>query len=163
HRAENNLTIDPAFIATLPQSDPLFVAENNPALAPLEIPALLRGRGLIVENLDGFDDPTHKFVMRGVPHTLSLPLTDGNSHGFSDPPDHRLGWSGDGAPGRGTLHEFAFGAIIQHFTKSLARKPGVDFRIPTEEELDALEAFQLFTGRQKPTDFSIFDGITPTD
>src|SRR5581483_8746336 len=56
HRAENNLTIDPVFIATLPQSDPLFVAENNPALAPLENPQLLRGRGLIVENLDGFDD-----------------------------------------------------------------------------------------------------------
>ena len=48
HPAQNNLTIDPTFIATLPQSDPLFVAENNPALAALEIPALLRGRGLIV-------------------------------------------------------------------------------------------------------------------
>lgn len=163
HRAENSLTIDPAFIATLPQSDPLFVAENNPALAPLENPALLRGRGLIVENLDGFDDPTHKFVMRGVPHTLSLPLTDGVGNGFSDPPNQRLGWSGDGAPGRGTLHEFSFGAIMQHFTKSLARRPGIDFRIPTEEELDALEAFQLFTGRQKVTDFSIFSGILPTD
>jgi hypothetical protein len=164
HRAENNLTIDPAFIATLPQSDPLFVAENNPALAPLENPQLLRTRGLIVENVDGFDDPTHKFVMRGVPHTLSLSLTDGVANGFAgQPPDHRLGWSGDGSPGRGTIHEFAFGAIMQHFTKSLARRPGVDFRIPTEEELDALEAFQLFTGRQKPTDFSIFDGIVPTD
>src|SRR6185295_10654523 len=51
--------------------------------------------------------------------------------------------------GRGTLHEFAFGAVVQHFTKNLARRPGVDFRIPTQEELDALEAFQLFTGRQK--------------
>jgi cytochrome c peroxidase len=164
HRAENNLTIDPKFIATLPQSDPLFVAENNPALAPLENPELLRDRGLIVENLDGFDDPTHQFVMRGVPHTLSLSLTNGIANAFEGiPPDHRLGWSGDGAPGRGTLHEFTFGAIIQHFTKTLARKPGVDFRIPTEEELDALEAFQLFTGRQKPTDFSIFDGIVPTD
>jgi cytochrome c peroxidase len=164
HRAENNLTIDPAFIATLPQSDPLFVAENNPALAPLENPDLLRKRGLIVENVDGFDDPTHKFVMRGVPHTLSLSLTNGIANEFlGEPPDHRLGWSGDGAPGRGTLHEFAFGAIMQHFTKSLARRPGVDFRIPTEEELDALEAFQLFTGRQKTTDFSFFDGIVPTD
>src|SRR6185369_8276302 len=115
------------------------------------------------ENLDGFDDPTHKFVMRGVPHTLSLSLTDGVANGFSDPPDHRLGWSGDGSTGRGTLHEFAFGAIIQHFTKSLARRPGVDFRIPTEEELDALEAFQLFTGRQKRSDFSVFSGILPTD
>src|SRR6185369_4450754 len=33
HRAENNLTIDPQFISTLPSSDPLFVAETNPNLA----------------------------------------------------------------------------------------------------------------------------------
>jgi len=139
----------------LPRSDPLFVAENNPALAKLENSQLLRSRALILENLDGFDDPTHKFVMRGVPHTLSLGLTNGISNAFNgDPPDHRLGWSGDGGPGRSTLHEFTFGAIVQHFTKTLARRPGIDFRVPTEEELDALEAFQLFTGRQKVTDFS---------
>ena len=155
HRAENNLTIDPAFIATLPQSDPLFVAENNPALAQLEDRTLLRNRALIRENVDGFDDPTHKFVERSVNHTFSLGLTnDITSGGFgnfpSAPPDQRLGWGGDGAPGRGTLHEFAFGAVVQHFTKSLSRRPGIDFRIPTQEELDALEAFQLFTGRQKP-------------
>ena len=29
HRAEDNLTIDAPFIATLPQSDPLFVAEKH--------------------------------------------------------------------------------------------------------------------------------------
>lgn len=161
HRAENNLTIDPAFIATLPQSDPLFVAENNPALAQLENPELLRTRGLILENLDGFDDPTHKFVMRGVPHTLSLGITNGISNAFSGPPDHRLGWSGDGGPGRSTLHEFTFGAIMQHFTKTLARRPGVDFRVPTQEELDALEAFQLFTGRQTISDFTF--SVAPTD
>jgi len=162
HRADDSLTIDPAFIAKLPQSDPLFVAENNPALAKLEDTKLLRTRGLILENLDGFDDPTHKFVMRGVPHTLSLGLTNGiqNALFSGQPPDHRLGWSGDGGPGRSTLHEFTFGAIMQHFTKTLARKPGVDFRVPTEEELDALEAFQLFTGRQKATDFQ---QIFPTD
>ena len=46
---------------------------------------------------------------------------------------------------------------MQHFTKTLNRKPGTDFRIPTEEELDALEAFQLFNGKQKPRDFfSVF-------
>ena len=32
HRKENNFTIDPAFIATLPADDPLFVAEFNPEL-----------------------------------------------------------------------------------------------------------------------------------
>jgi len=151
HRAENNLTIDPAFIAKLPQNDPLFVAENNPALAKLEDPTLLRSRALIRENVDGFEDPTHEFVMRGVPHTFSLGLTNGIGSFFSSsgPPDLRFGWSGDGGPGRGVLHDFTFGAVIQHFPKTLNRKPGVDFRIPTQEELDALEAFQLFSGRQK--------------
>ncbi|HXI55303.1 MAG TPA: hypothetical protein VNO55_04560 [Polyangia bacterium] len=153
HRAENNLTIDPPFIATLPQSDPLFVAENNTALAPLEDRTLLRTRALIRENVDGFDDPTHKFVARSVNHTFALGLTSSTiaAAGFFpfSPPDQPLGWSGDGAPGRGTLHEFGFGAVVQHFTKDLARRPGTDFRIPTQEELDALEAFQLFTGRQK--------------
>jgi mono/diheme cytochrome c family protein len=155
HRAENNLTIDPAFIAGLPQGDPLFVAENNAALAQLEDRTLLRNRALIRENVDGFEDPTHKFVERSVNHTFALGLTnDISAGGFGSfpfaPPDQRLGWGGDGSPGRGTLHEFAFGAVVQHFTKDLQRRPGTDFRIPTQEELDALEAFQLFTGRQKP-------------
>ncbi|HEX6271770.1 MAG TPA: hypothetical protein VFZ53_01960 [Polyangiaceae bacterium] len=153
HRAENNLTIDPAFIATLPASDPLFVAETNPLLANLENPALLRERGLILENVDGFDDPTRKFVMRSVPHTLSLGVTNGMGLAAVGPPDHRLGWGGDGGPARSTLQQFSFGAVMQHFTKTLERRPGVDFRVPTQEELDALEAFQLFTGRQKSVDF----------
>ena len=42
HPANNNFTIDPAFIATRPANDPLFVAEFNPALAQLERPALMR-------------------------------------------------------------------------------------------------------------------------
>ncbi|MBM3226855.1 MAG: hypothetical protein FJZ47_24075 [Candidatus Tectomicrobia bacterium] len=36
HRAERHFTIDPAFIATLPATDPLFVAETQAALAKLE-------------------------------------------------------------------------------------------------------------------------------
>jgi hypothetical protein len=39
--------------------------------------------------------------------------------------------------------------VIQHFPKTLARVPGEDFRLPTDEELDALEAFMLSTGRQQ--------------
>jgi hypothetical protein len=76
HRAENNLTIDSAFIATLPQSDALFVAENNPTLSQLEDHALLRNRALIRENVDGFDDPTHNFVERSVNHTFALGITN---------------------------------------------------------------------------------------
>lgn len=60
-----------------------------------------------------------------------------------------MGWSGDGAPGDGSLRSFATGAVIQHFTKTLNRVAGVDFRLPTDAELDALEAFQLSLGRQK--------------
>jgi len=153
HRAENNLTLDPAFIATLPANDPLFVAEFNPTLAQLEDSTVLRTRALNRENLDGFDKPP---VLRSVQHTFALSATNGIEQanaGFPlSPPDHRLGWSGDGAPGRGTLNEFAFGAIVQHFPKNLQRRPGTDFRIPTQEELDSLEAFQLFTGRQKLVD-----------
>lgn len=144
HPKENNFTIDPAFIVTLPDDDPLFVAEFNPALKEnFENPRLLREFGLIVENLDGFDDLAHTFNMRGVPHTLGLQ----NSIASRDGP--QTGWSGDGAPGDGSLRSFATGAVIQHFTKTLNRVPGVDFRLPTEEELDALEAFQLSLGRQQ--------------
>jgi hypothetical protein len=44
--------------------------------------------------------------------------------------------------------------VIQHFTKSPARIPGVDFRLPTDEELDAMEAFQLSLGRQHEVDIN---------
>lgn len=144
HRQENNFTIDPAFIATLPDDDPLFVAEFNPDLKEnFENPRLMREFGLILENLDGFDDLKNKFVMRGVPHILALRTS------VDSPQGSRIGWSGDGAPGDGSLRSFAIGAVIQHFTKTLNRVPGVDFRLPADEELDALEAFMLSLGRQQ--------------
>lgn len=167
HREDNNLTIDPTFISTLPPNDPLFVAEFNPNLAQnFEKPVLMRQVGLILENVDGFDSLSNKFVMRGVPHTLALSTSIGPSPsvpGFAD----ATGWSGDGAPSNdtivlgdlttlqvtGSLRDFALGAVRQHFTKTLARREvgGIqprDFRFPTSNELDALEAFQLSTGRQ---------------
>jgi cytochrome c peroxidase len=151
HRIDDNLTVSPKTIATLPQSDPLFVAENNLALATLENKTMLRQRALFTENVDGFDDPTPP--LRSANHTFALITTidiNGSLHGKypADPPMHQTGWGGDGAPGGGTLHEFAFGAIVQHLTKRLNRVAGTDFRIPTQQELDAIEAFQLFTGRQ---------------
>ena len=127
HRAEDNFTIDPAFIATLPDNDPLFVAEFNPDLKEnFENPKLMREFGLILENLDGFDDLENKFVMRGVPHVLALRTS------VDSPQGPRTGWSGDGAPGDGSLRSFAVGAVIQHFTKTLNRVAGVDFRLPTD-------------------------------
>src|SRR5881296_3082753 len=144
HRAEANLSINPAFIATLPPTDPLFVAEFNPDLKKnFENPKLMRQFGLILENLDGFDDLENKFVMRGVPHVLAMRTSVNSNQG------PRTGWSGDGAPGDGTLRSFATGAVIQHFTRTLNRVAGVDFRLPTAEELDALEAFTLSLGRQQ--------------
>jgi hypothetical protein len=165
HRLENNLTIDPEFIATLPPDDPLFVAEFNDSLNHnlnggrfFENPVLMRQFGLIVENQDGADDLANKFNMRGVPHVLGQtnslkPLTF-IPDGSTTPPNQRTGWSGDGAPGGGALRDFATGAVTQHFPKTLKRQPGSDFRLPTESELDALEAFQLSTGRQRELDLS---------
>lgn len=144
HPAENEFTLDPAFISRLPAKDPLFVAELVPALARnFENPRLMREFGLILENLDGFDDLERSFVMRGIPNTLGLATS------VASPQGPRTGWSGDGAPGDGSLRSFATGAVIQHFTRTLNRVAGVDFRLPTDGELDALEAFQLSLGRQR--------------
>src|SRR5688572_12405951 len=116
HPADNNYTIDADFIAQLPASDPLFVAEQQPALAGLERPDLLRNFGLILENVDGAEDPTEKFTMRSVPHCLSLSRSITAPPGTTTPPLERTGWSGDGAPNQGRLKDFQTGAIFQHYT-----------------------------------------------
>jgi len=123
------------------------VAEFNPALAQLERPQLMRAFGLILENLDGLNDPTNKFVMRSVPHTLGLQTSLQQDTSLPGAPAQMTGWSGDGAPGAGSLRDFAVGAVTQHFTKSLARNEGPDFNLPSEHQLDAMEAFQLSLGR----------------
>jgi len=144
HPAENNFTLDAAYIARLPAAHPLFVAEFQPALKQgFESPRLMREFGLIRENLDGFDDLENRFVMRSVPHVLAMATS------VRSPAGPRTGWSGDGAPGDGSLRAFAMGAVIQHFTRSLQRVPGVDFRLPSDAELDALEAFTLSLGRRQ--------------
>jgi cytochrome c peroxidase len=148
HPAENNFTLDPAFIATLAPKNPLFVAEFIPALKEnFEKPALMRKHALILENLDGFDDLPNKFVMRGIPHTLAMRISL-EPPGNTGPAD-MTGWSGDGAPGDGSLRAFAIGAVTQHFTRTLDRKVDRDFRLPNDKELDAMEAFQLSLGRNQ--------------
>jgi len=165
HPQINNFTLDPKFIATLSSRDPLFVAEFNPALSHnFENPQMMRKFGLILENADGFEDLEHKFVLRGVPHTLGMRNTitapdpfvaSDFTVNFKNPnPTQRLGWSGDGAAGSGTLREFAIGAVVQHFPKTLQRAAGSDFRLPTDAELDAMEAFQLSLGRQEELNLS---------
>lgn len=162
HREERNFTIDAKFIATLPSTDPLFVAEQNPDLAKnFEKPDMMRKFGLFVENADGFDDLDNKFTLRASSSILAISTTlkapaNNMIVDFTVfvPPvfKQRLGWGGDGAPGSGTLREFALGAVVQHMTKTLNRRAGIDFRMPTDEELDALEAFQLSLGRSEDLD-----------
>src|SRR5215208_4509202 len=73
HRVDRNQTIDAAFMSTLGARDPLFVAEFDPNLIQLEVPTMMRRFGLILENVDGFaPDPRSNFVLRSVPHSLSL-------------------------------------------------------------------------------------------
>lgn len=153
HPVENNFTIDGPFLEGLESTDPLFINENpNFPLSTLET-SQLREKGLILENLDGFDDLERKFVLRAVPHLFGLSQTlerdpeDGTSASFVE----RTGWSGDGVDG-GSLRDFANGAIRQHFPKDLSRTPGVSFRNATNPELDALLAYQLSLGRRNELD-----------
>jgi hypothetical protein len=143
HPKENNLTLDRAFVAALPPDDPLFVAEFDAALAELERPDALRARTLIVE------DTVDQFLggltpNRTVPHMFGLALTTESNR--TTPPLENTGSSGDGSPGDGTLRSFPIGAVIQHFTRTLARVEGVDFRLPTEAELDDLFLFMISLG-----------------
>ena len=104
----------------------------------------------------------------GFPGTLKLPQTCNVGLGPGQLP--QLGWAGDGSPGspvsdlachthhgttdlnaNGSIRAFANGAIAQHSTLSLERIPGRDFRFATDEELDALEAFQRWLGRRPLT------------
>lgn len=86
-----------------------------------------QGRGLILENIDGF--PPTPNVFRKSPHLLNLneranPF--GLSGNFTD------------------LQSFATGAVTQHFPRTLARNSGgldPDFRLPTSSELAAMVAF----------------------
>ena len=155
HRPEDNWRITPAFIATLPEDDPLFAHEFMPEFKEnFEKADLLREWGLILMNPDGFDDLENDFVMRTVNSLRSVRTSiEGMPHeGMENQLDFMeplTGWAGDGAPGDGSLRSFAIGAIIQHMPRTLAREPGVDFRLPTDEELDALEAFMLTLGRQE--------------
>ncbi len=171
HRPDNNHTIDPIYITKLPKTDPLFVAETNPLLADLEKPALLRQFGLFVTNIDGLDRPP---VLRSSSHLLGIANTltfektinpgfskgeftqDNDYFNARDPlaqqsgtNTHAVGWSGDGAPDGGSLRDFTKAAIIQHLPRTLVRAENIDFRMPTEAELDALEAYMLSLGRSK--------------
>jgi hypothetical protein len=156
HPVANNTTLDVPFISALGATnpkDPLFVFESNPELRELET-ADLRQFAAILENLDGFQDASQRFVSRSVSHVLSLAtsLAPDPADGTANPPLERTGWSGDGAPGDGSLRAFLEGAIKQHFTKRLARRANVDFRLPSAEEAELTRTFQLSLGRLNELD-----------
>lgn len=176
HPAENNLTLDAKFISQMPNKDRLFLAEFDANLNSdvngglrFEIPELMRRFAVILENLDGFGDLKKRFTMRGIPHTFSQGSSIKNPPGGISPPTQRTGWSGDGSPfgpvglllTTGSLRDFSVGAVRQHFTKTLGRVIGTDFRLPTPAELDAMEAFMLSLGRQADTDLNSFTLLDP--
>lgn len=149
HPADNDMALGPEQIAQISPFDPLFVAEFNPVLAGLEVPAAMRRFGLILENVDGFaPDPRVRFTLRSIPHTLSMGVSVTRNAGDTvTPPIERTGWSGDGAPGQGGLRDFQTGAITQHYTKNLARVVGRDFRLANDQELDRIDLFMRQFGR----------------
>jgi hypothetical protein len=160
HPIGHNTTLDGPFVNALfaqNPNDPLFVFKNNPELSALESESGLFSFGNVLENVDGFEDPTRKFILRSVPHTLGLSQTvaaDPADPKATVPPTERTGWGGDGAPGDGSLRSFLQGAIKQHYTKTLARVPGVDFREATPLELDLANEFQRSLGRTRELDLS---------
>ncbi len=93
----------------------------------------MRDRGIILENIQGFDVDVgtglliNEPVFRAPPSLFNLSATA------------PYGLNGNFA----NLRDFAVGAVRQHFPKTLGRAVGMDFRLPTEFELDALEAFML--------------------
>lgn len=114
-------------------------ANSIPGVLGLEDPLRMRtsadavsfpqGRGLILENIDGF--PPTPPVFRKAPHLLNLDQRTGP-----------FGLSGCCVD----LQSFATGAVIQHFPRTLVRNSGgsdPDFRLPTSDELAAMEAFML--------------------
>jgi cytochrome c peroxidase len=171
HPVTNNTTIDVPFITALHNAnpaDPLFVFDTNPNLTNLEKRDSLLNAAVVLENVDGFEDPVNKFVLRSVPHVLSLQtsITADDTDPFTtDPPRQRTGWGGDGAPGDGSLLSFLTGAVTQHYTNTLTRTPGVDFRLPTSDELDLTSEFQLALGRLNELDLTqvnLFDSAADT-
>ena len=150
HPQNNNTTLDVAFIADLRArnpKDPLFIADNDPNLKDLETTDLVNFAA-IKENVDGFGDAGQRFVSRTVSHVLSLKtsITPDPADGTANPPLERTGWGGDGVLD-GSLLSFLEGAIKQHFTKSLQRRPNLDFRLPTAQEATLTREFQLNLGR----------------
>lgn len=127
HVPGDNFSITTKRIAALPPDDPLFVKLDEDEVA-------LKQFGLIhVIAPGGIDD------FRQTPKLIHLrDLCSGRYGSECD---------GTGVHGDRTddLQLFTLQAIQNHLSKTTARVPGVDFRVPTEKELRALARYQLST------------------
>jgi cytochrome c peroxidase len=89
-----------------------------------------QGRGLILENIDGFTNPhSSNHVFRKSPNLENAKRT--SPFGLSG----LLG-------GSLSLGMFTPAAVRQHFSRTINRVIGVDFRLPTLDEEVAMSAFQ---------------------
>lgn len=124
HMPGDNFGISPARIASLAPSHPLFFPGLDEDLQ------LLRSHGLVhVVGPEGLDE------FRQTPKLVHLQaLCDG--YGSCD----ALGLLGDRTR---DLCAFSRQAVENHLALTPARVPGVDFRVPTDEECAALAAYMV--------------------
>ena len=138
----SNFSISPAQIAALPKDDPLFFEGIE------EDQALLRQFGLVkvitpppateqrLLDMGMAKQVTPQAIneFRATPslvHIKDICDSSGKCDG--------LGLRADRVT---DLDTFTLQAIQNHLTKTTARVPGVDFRVPTQRELKALRAYQ---------------------
>lgn len=122
HKPKDNFGLSLATVKSLPADDPLFVD-----IPGLEDPELLRNFALI-----DVDAPEIR-QFRHSPTLVDLQAKcNKNGECIS------LGLLGDR---KTNLRPFSVEAVGNHLTKDIRRRPSMDFRVPTSDELDALDAY----------------------
>ena len=143
HTPGDNFSISIARIAGLDSSHPIFFKgiEDDPdllrkfGLIRVITPPPATERSLMASGMAKQSTPQQINENRQIPkliHLRDLCDKNGNCDG--------LGQQGDRVE---NLDTFTLQAITNHLTKTTARVPGVDFRLPTERELKAITAYQL--------------------
>jgi len=173
HIDKNHYNISPADIREIRdprQRELIFLTHTVPGF---ENEKLVRERALfnIGPDIGAGKHPHGPF--RTTMTVGGIELTDTDSRPTPDRRAITLGWAADGSPdfldlpfvlnpfneakfngtdcqafADGSIEAFAIGAVVQHATKTLKRRPGKDFRCPTQAELVAMGAFQRWLGRQ---------------
>jgi cytochrome c peroxidase len=137
------MSITAGSLGAIPGSSVLGLEDPKRMRTSADTANFPNGRGLILENIDGF--PPTAPVFRKSPHLLNL------NRRF--PPFGLSGSVGD-------LRSFATGAVTQHFPRTLARNSGgsnPDFRLPTPDEQAAMETFMRAQEFPTGTDPNKFD------